>query len=128
MATTNLSIETFETELSRDQGILIIDWWAPWCAPCRAFGPIYERASEAHPDITFGKVNTQDEPDLAGSFGIRSIPTLSIFRDGVLVFQRPGLLPEPILEDLIREVQGLDMAEVRAQVENAERSARVAHG
>ena len=103
---------------------MLIDWWAPWCGPCRAFGPTYEKVAAKHPDITFGKVNTEDEPELAAAFDIRSIPTLMILRDKVLLFSQPGALPEAALEDLIRQVRALDMEKVRAEIAAQEKAAR----
>ena len=112
----------FKDVVERD-GIVLIDWWAPWCGPCRAFGPTYEKVAQKHPDITFGKVNTEDQPELAGSFEIRSIPTLMILRDKVLLFSQPGALPEAALEDLIRQVRALDMDKVRADIAAQEQKA-----
>ena len=112
----------FKQVVERD-GIVLIDWWAPWCGPCRVFGPTYEKVAAKHPDITFGKVNTEDQPDLAGSFEIRSIPTLMILRDKVLLFSQPGALPEAALEDLIRQVRALDMEKVRADIAAQEKKA-----
>ena len=114
MATVNLTADTFENTV--ESGIVLVDWWAAWCGPCRRFAPVFEKASEAHPDITFAKVDTEAEPALSGSAGITSIPTLMIFRDGILIYSQPGALPAPALEDLISQTRALDMDEVRRQV------------
>jgi thioredoxin 1 len=116
MATVELSQPSFEKTVTQE-GITIIDWWAPWCAPCRAFGPVYEKVSEKHPDITFGKVNTEENRDLGGAFQIRSIPTLMVFRDGIMLFNQAGMLPAKALEEVIGKVKELDMNEVRAELE-----------
>lgn len=110
--TTTLTASSFEEAIGRT-GILVIDWWAPWCAPCRAFGPIFEDASRRHPDATWAKVDTDAEGALAGALGIRSIPTLMVFRDGILVFERPGVLPGQALDSLLDRVRSLDMDDVR---------------
>src|SRR4029079_6875359 len=97
-------------------GIVLVDFWAAWCGPCKRFAPTFEKASEAHPDVVFGKVDTEAEQELAGAAGIRSIPTLMAFRDGILVFSQPGALPPSALEQVIEGVKGLDMDDVRAQI------------
>ena len=115
MATVALTAENFNQYVEKD-GVLVIDWWAPWCGPCRTFGPIYDKASEQHADVTFGKVNTEEQPELAGTFQIQAIPTLMVFRDQVLVFARPGALPAAALDEIIGQVRALDMDDVRKKI------------
>ena len=116
MATIELTNENFAGHLSED-GILLVDFWAGWCGPCKQFAPTYEAASEKHQDITFGSIDTEAEQELASAAGIRSIPTLMAFRDGILVFSQPGALPADALEQVIDGVRGLDMADVRKVAE-----------
>ena len=114
MATQNLTEHDFAKTI--EDGIVLVDFWAAWCGPCRMFAPIYEKVSEAHPNITFGKVDTEAEQGLAAAFRITSIPTLMAFRDNILLFSQPGVLQAPQLEELITQIEALDMDDVRAQV------------
>jgi len=116
MSTVTLTAQDFESTVNGD-GIVLVDFWASWCGPCRSFAPVFETASEEHPAITFAKVDTEAEQHLAGALQIMSIPTLMIFRDGILLFSQPGALPKAALEDLITQAEGLDMDKVRAEIE-----------
>ena len=115
MSTIELTKETFEETVTQP-GITLVDWWASWCGPCQMFAPVFQAASEEHADVRFGKIDTEDQQELAAAAQITSIPTLMAFRDGILVFSQPGALPAPALEQVIKAVRGLDMDEVRAEV------------
>ena len=125
MATVQITADNFAETVNKG-GIILLDWWAPWCGPCRAFGPIYERVAAANPDAVFGKINTEEEQELAGQFEIHSIPTLMIIRDGVLLFSQPGMLPEKALTELVSKVREIDMEEVRRETKQ-ERSRAAAN-
>ena len=118
MATRALTKDAFATTVSAE-GIVLVDFWAAWCGPCRMFAPVFEKASQDNPDIVFAKIDTEAEQEIAAALQITSIPTLMAFRDGILVFAQPGALPAAALADVIRQVRGLDMDEVRRQVQSA---------
>ncbi len=122
MATKNLTYTDF-TQTIGDDGIVFVDFWAAWCGPCRSFAPTFEKASEQHPDIVFGKVDTEAEQQLAAEFRITSIPTLMVFRDGIMVYSQPGALPPAQLDQLIQGARDLDMDDVRKQLAEREASA-----
>ncbi|MBF0625948.1 MAG: thioredoxin [Magnetococcales bacterium] len=115
MATVELTKDNFEGIIA-DHGLVIIDFWAAWCGPCQAFGPIFEQVSERFPDAVFAKVNTDQERELAGTFGIQSIPTLMIFRDKIIIYSQPGMLPAKALVELVTKARELDMDEVRREI------------
>ena len=115
MALENLTKENFDQKVQEHQ-IAILDFWAPWCAPCRQFAPIFEEVAKEHPDILFGKINTEEEQELASYFQIRSIPTVMVIKEGVVVFAQPGLLPKEALEDLIKQAKELDMQKVKEEI------------
>ena len=122
MSTVEITKDNLEQTIAAG-GIVLLDFWAAWCGPCRSFAPVFEQASEAHSDITFGKIDTEAEQELAGMFGITSIPTIMAFRDGINVFAQAGALPAATLEELITAVEGLDMDDVRTQLAAAEAAA-----
>lgn len=113
MPTKELTLDQHDSTIS--EGIVLIDFWAEWCGPCKRFAPVYEKVSESNPDVVFAKVDTEAEPELAAMYGVRSIPTLVAYRDGIPVHSQAGALPQPVLEDLLSQVRALDMEHVRAQ-------------
>jgi thioredoxin len=115
MATVDLTKDTFEKTVN-DNPIVIVDFWAPWCGPCRGFAPVFEKASEAHPDVVFAKINSDEQQELAAAFNIRSIPTLMVFREKVVLFQQAGALPGQALEQVLTQAKALDMAKVHAEI------------
>ena len=122
MATVELTAENFDSTVT-GSGLVLVDFWAEWCPPCRMFGPIFEKASEKHADAVFGKVDTEAQPEIATTFNITSIPTLMIIRDNIVLFAQPGALPEKALEELITKAEALDMDEVRASLAEAKAQA-----
>jgi len=119
MALENLTSENFNEKVQENE-IVILDFWAPWCGPCRQFAPIFEETAKEHPEILFGKINTEEEQELAGYFQIRSIPTVMAMKEGIVVFAQPGLLPKEALEDIIKQLKELDMDKVREEIEKEE--------
>ena len=127
MSAIEITADSFEATVTKP-GIVLLDFWAEWCGPCKRFAPVFEAAAEKHPDITWGKVDTEDQQELAGALRITSIPTLMVFRDGVLVFRQPGALPGPVLDQLVEQVRKLDMDEVKKEIEAARQADAEAAG
>jgi thioredoxin 1 len=125
MASVQITAKNFSETVAKG-GLVLLDWWAPWCGPCRAFGPVYEKVAKANPDVVFGKVNTEEERELAQRFSISSIPTLMVIRDGVLVFSQPGMLPEKALAGLVEQAKKLDMEAVKRDATESKEQASVA--
>ncbi|MEP7068608.1 MAG: thioredoxin [Usitatibacter sp.] len=127
MPVVELTKENFEQVIT-SSATVVVDYWAPWCGPCRGFAPVFERVAEANPDVVFAKVNTDDEQEIASHFQIRSIPTLMVFRDQIIVFSQPGALPQNALEKVVAKAKELDMDEVRQQISQQERAQPDAEG
>jgi thioredoxin len=123
MATVELTKDNFEQTVNGNP-IVIVDFWAPWCGPCRGFAPVFEKASESHPDVVFAKVNSDEQQELAGAFNIRSIPTLMVFRENVILFQQAGALPGQALEQVLTQAKSIDMAKVHEEIAAQQRAAK----
>jgi thioredoxin 1 len=121
--TVELTVDNFAETVSKPDSIVIIDFWASWCGPCRAFAPVFEAAAERHPNVVFAKVDTEAQQELAGAFHIRAIPTLMAFRDGVIIFNQSGMMPAAALDELVKKIGELDMDEVRAKIDEARKEA-----
>ncbi len=127
MATVEITAENFKDTIEKN-GIVLLDFWAEWCGPCRAFAPVFEKASTDHADVVFGKIDTEDQQELAGAAGIQAIPTLMLFRDGILLYRESGALPPAALEELVTKAKALDMEKVRAEIAAHEKDHPHEHG